>query len=269
MAFSTGALADAYIDNGVISADVNSSGTFSTLSKGASEFVDWGSPMSYYWLNANLSGSPFIANNDGSTNPLSAMTIASGSTVSFNGAMPTGGLTFNQTISLIGDKATVSVTLSNSSTTAITGVQWGVGIDPDQGQEATFDTKNQILGQGANAAVRAIDPNDPFDVVVLRNTTSAGAFQVRAYIDSTCCSPVDPASVLAGSAQNVGYNNVGDYSINLAYDIGTIAANSSVSFGYEYIFAPVPEPEIYAMMAAGLGLMGFVARRRQRNGAVA
>jgi len=32
---------------------------------------------------------------------------------------------------------------------------------------------------------------------------------------------------------------------------------------------PIPEPEIYAMMAAGLGLMGFVARRRQRNGAVA
>ena len=33
--------------------------------------------------------------------------------------------------------------------------------------------------------------------------------------------------------------------------------------------APIPEPEIYAMMAAGLGLMGFVARRRQRNGVAA
>ena len=28
-------------------------------------------------------------------------------------------------------------------------------------------------------------------------------------------------------------------------------------------FAPVPEPETYAMMLAGLGLMGFVARRRR------
>jgi len=29
------------------------------------------------------------------------------------------------------------------------------------------------------------------------------------------------------------------------------------------IFAPIPEPELYVMMMAGLGLMGFVARRRQ------
>ena len=133
MSISSGAFAQAYIDNGTISADVNASGTFATLSKGASEFVAWGSPMSYYWLNANLSGSPFIANNDGSTNPLGVMTIASGSSVSFNGTMPSGGLTFNQTISLIGDKATVSVVLSNSSSSAITGDQRSVGIEPEQG----------------------------------------------------------------------------------------------------------------------------------------
>ena len=31
------------------------------------------------------------------------------------------------------------------------------------------------------------------------------------------------------------------------------------------VFAPIPEPEIYVMLTAGLGLMGFVARRRQRQ----
>ena len=30
------------------------------------------------------------------------------------------------------------------------------------------------------------------------------------------------------------------------------------------VFAPVPEPETYAMMLAGLGMMGFVARRRKQ-----
>jgi len=33
------------------------------------------------------------------------------------------------------------------------------------------------------------------------------------------------------------------------------------------MIAAVPEPEIYAMMLAGLGLMGFVARRRQQGSA--
>ena len=31
------------------------------------------------------------------------------------------------------------------------------------------------------------------------------------------------------------------------------------------LLAPIPEPETYAMMLAGLGLMGFVARRRKRQ----
>jgi len=47
-------------------------------------------------------------------------------------------------------------------------------------------------------------------------------------------------------------------------------ANNLYNYGGNVdLMAPIPEPEIYAMMAAGLGLMGFVARRRQRNGAVA
>jgi hypothetical protein len=36
----------------------------------------------------------------------------------------------------------------------------------------------------------------------------------------------------------------------------------------EVVTSPVPEPETYAMMLAGLGLMGFIARRRKERDAV-
>jgi hypothetical protein len=38
-----------------------------------------------------------------------------------------------------------------------------------------------------------------------------------------------------------------------------------VEFASSSIMAAVPEPETYAMLLAGLGLMGFVARRRQQK----
>lgn len=44
-------------------------------------------------------------------------------------------------------------------------------------------------------------------------------------------------------------------------DIGQIIATDTL--GHGYILTPVPEPDNYAMLIAGLGLMGFVARRKQ------
>ena len=265
MAFSTGALA-VPITNGLVSADVNASGTFASLSFTGTEFTAWGTPLSYYWLNSSEAGSPFVADNAGSTNPLSAITFGAG-TVSFSSS--SGGLVFNQTISLIGNRAAVTVLLANTTGSAITDVQWGVGIDPDQGipgSPSTYDTVNSIDGQGAVASATAMDPDAPFKSVTLRNTTSSGAFDIRAYVDPyTCCSPVDPGSILSGAAQAVGAYGTFDRSINLAYNIGTIEAGKSASIGYEYIFAPIPEPETYAMLMAGLGLMGVIARRRKRQ----
>lgn len=50
--------------------------------------------------------------------------------------------------------------------------------------------------------------------------------------------------------------------------IGLSAIIDDATGGHETFFgltAPIPEPETYAMMLAGLGLMGVVARRRERN----
>ncbi len=46
----------------------------------------------------------------------------------------------------------------------------------------------------------------------------------------------------------------------------TVIGNAATTGGFYNAavnFAPIPEPETYAMMLAGLGLMGFVARRRK------
>jgi len=50
------------------------------------------------------------------------------------------------------------------------------------------------------------------------------------------------------------------------YEVSGIATGSH---GGQYQFAsalsPVPEPEAYGMLMAGIGLVGFIARRRTRN----
>lgn len=80
----------------------------------------------------------------------------------------------------------------------------------------------------------------------------------------------DMTTVLSvGTLTNVGprlafgglesVNAMGDYFVH-------IAGISSGTGGYDgtlSLVTPVPEPEVYGMLLAGLGLMGFVARRRK------
>jgi hypothetical protein len=54
-------------------------------------------------------------------------------------------------------------------------------------------------------------------------------------------------------------SSVGDYFIHIAgVSTGTAGYTGTLS-----LVSPVPEPETYAMMLAGLGFMGFVSRRRK------
>ncbi|WP_256209002.1 FxDxF family PEP-CTERM protein [Nitrosospira sp. Nsp14] len=41
------------------------------------------------------------------------------------------------------------------------------------------------------------------------------------------------------------------------------AHNSKTGVDHAFLLAPIPEPETYAMLLAGLGLLGFIARRRR------
>lgn len=257
------------ISNGSITARINDAGTFAEhYSDGAGspagspglshlgvEYVNHGTPLSWYTLRSSA------GINDASlgANPFGATTHAVGTQATTT--LGFGGLTFMQTAVLTAANVlSVTVNIANYTGGALSNVLWGVGFDPDQGIAlgGSFATDNTILGQGANAAVMASYNGHS---VTLRNTTGAAANAITAYIDPwNCCVVVDPAAAIS-AAQAVGTNIIGDYSISLAYDLGTLAHGQSVTVGYEYVFA-VPEPGTYGMLLAGLALIGVMVRRR-------
>lgn len=103
---------------------------------------------------------------------------------------------------------------------------------------------------------------------------------IAADIDNLPAFEIDPSSFgakLIGSSQTWNAVKVGDTirfdSMLLApgnYDLqifGTIVGTIGGAYaGTISAFAvPVPEPETYAMMLAGLGMIGFMVRRRKSN----
>lgn len=253
---------------GTTSATIDDAGYFSSagplgLNFNGREFVNLGTWASNWSLNAN-GGSVAVADEVAGNNPLATTSFGIGGNISVvtNLGGGGGGWALVETVSIpASGHVAVQIQLTNNTGANATGVQWGVGVDPDQGVPAGFgfETTNTINAVGNNAAVTATSL-DGWSLT-LQNTTSASAFTIAPYIDPfSCCSPVDPAAMLV-AAQGIGNYGFADNSINLAYDLGAIANGNSVTFGYEYVMA-VPEPETYAMLLAGLGLIGFSARRR-------
>jgi hypothetical protein len=82
-------------------------------------------------------------------------------------------------------------------------------------------------------------------------------------------------ALVPGSTYTFAYNVVGATGLNttgLDAHVGVGYANAQGLGPYaitSQLTTPVPEPETYAMLLAGLGLMGFVARRRTQNSAAA
>lgn len=254
---------------GTTSARIDDAGYFSPsgalgLSFMGREYVNHGTLASNWWLNAN-GATVAIADEATGSNPLGSTAFAVGGNIAVvtNLGGGVGGWNVVEVVSIpTSGHVAVKVQLTNNTGHTANHVQWGVGIDPDQGIPGGtgFGTNNFINGLGNLASVSAISADGW--ALRLHNTTSASAFAIAPYIDPVnCCSPVDPAVMLA-AAQGIGSYGFADHSINLAYDLGTIANHHSVSFGYEYIMA-VPEPETYAMFIAGLGLIGFSASRRR------
>ena len=116
-----------------------------------------------------------------------------------------------------------------------------------------------------SASILAIDNNDAFGnsfgpQMVLFGT-AANAPDVRRYNFFTASYYL----INEGGAFNAAFTAAGNYRFDFSF---RNTYSSSAGHYVIYLLAdvnPIPEPETYAMLLAGLGLMGFVARRRKQS----
>ncbi len=268
VALSGGAFAaTTTVTNGTLIAAIGDNGTFDVsggpgtpgLSWGGFEFMNWGTPASWFVFNA---GGPDMASESvtGAFAFPGSVTVGAGAAAATTYAL--GPWSFSQVVLAANpNKLTVTLNITNNTGSAVAG-KYSVGFDPDQDISVGggFATTNKILGTGGASAVSAAGSASGA-VVTLQNDTSASAFSIFPYINTgSCCATVSP---VGPAFQGLGFTTVADHSINLIYDLGMIANGQTVSIGYSYVFAPVPEPGTYALLLAGLGAVGFIAKRRK------
>mgnify|MGYP000636163262 CR=1 FL=1 len=155
------------------------------------------------------------------------------------------------------------------------------------------------------AALTAISVSNAWAVggplVFVGNTASFSSSVSGAFTDFWTFNVVAPGATAAASATNIAFNGAGGiasfagllstvnltstatvtppvvvnvlsgftgtlipgaYSLRLSGNAGT----SGASYGGNLVLTPIPEPETYALMLAGLGVVGFVAARRRNRG---
>jgi hypothetical protein len=83
------------------------------------------------------------------------------------------------------------------------------------------------------------------------------------FSNGTVPTPVLGFAILSGATNQFGPF---DFILGFNDSFSQDADYDDFVVGVKFVSAPVPEPETYAMMMAGLGLIGFMARRRRNKG---
>lgn len=127
---------------------------------------------------------------------------------------------------------------------------WGGGPLVFDTNPALFDTMLTLVNS-SGLILEFNDDSGPGLGSQIFSTLAAGNYGIAISAFEVLPTPLGPpvlgVDVLTGWT-NAGGSDSGAYTVSLSAPVGA-----------------VPEPETYAMMLAGLGLMGFVARRRKQR----
>jgi hypothetical protein len=120
---------------------------------------------------------------------------------------------------------------------------------------ASMGTGTSTTGTSLDAIISSISPSASTGLAITGLSLYNTAGTVVAQGTSLQSGAVDVWTIHGGNL------TAGNYYLQVS---GNLVGNTAAAFGGAIsMAAPVPEPETYGMMLAGLGVLGFLARRRK------
>lgn len=247
---------------------------------GVNDYLTPGTPHEGFSLNSAQSGFISADNNySGGFGTASPTLLTGAAKMGYDNAATwsgTDGTYYNVTNSYFLNDGDQRITIVTTITALqdLTDVAFARSLDPDPDvyTYGSYSTNNQQGNSlyGPTDFVGAAGPYTGLTIGLLN--LSGNTYTHNTEIDYSCCSNIDPYTVLLGG--NAG--PVGDYGLNMAWNLGNLVAGQSVTLNYAYVVGDhigtvggptggVPEPATWALMILGMGGVGAMLRKRRHG----
>lgn len=250
----------------------------------ANDYLTPGNPHDGFAINSTQTG--FLQNDNngaGSDFGTTSPTQTGPTSATWSGSTASGvGITNSYSFGANNEQIQITTTLTNNTGSELDGLYFGRSEDPDPDLNTygTYATNN-TRGDATTSPANLVSGAGAYTGLTIGILNTSGTFASNTSISYGCCSTSDPVAVFNGTdyadyGANYPIIDNGDYGLQMAWNLGTLAAGSSDTITYEYVFGTnqatvtmpsgVPEPGTWALMMAGIAMIGAALRFNRKRG---